>query len=175
VDSCLEDIASIEVQTYAFSVMESGSEHGEGDPQTRETADHSISYVLARTFRHGVIDEGAFEPASYLDPTIRPLMNRTKVRVDNEIEQEVQQGNVHVRLVATVRRGKSYEVDTVNPVGHDRNPFKPEQVASKFRLLCERCWGPARTAAALTQWQNMEQASDVNAALDAVNVEPGIA
>jgi 2-methylcitrate dehydratase len=168
----VEQLEHVEVQTYAFSVMESGSEPGKWDPQTRETADHSIPYVLARTLLHGVIDEEAFAPASYLDPSIRPLMNRITVRVDDEIEKEVQRGTVHVRLIAKDHSGKSYEVNIVNPVGHDKNPFTQEEVATKFRRLCEPKLGKRRTTTALTQWQNIETAADVKVAFEAVNIKP---
>lgn len=166
-----EQLTGIEVQTYVFSVMESGSEPGKWDPQTRETADHSIPYVLARTLLHGVIDEGSFAPASYLDPSIRPLMNRITVDVDEEIEKEVQRGTVHVRVIAKDVSGKSYEVNVVNPVGHDQNPFTREELAAKFRRLCEPKLGERRTALALEQWENIESARDVGEALDAVTVE----
>jgi 2-methylcitrate dehydratase len=166
-----EALESVEVRTYAFSVMESGSEPGKWDPRTRETADHSIPYVLARTLLHGVVDEDAFAPASYLDPSIRPLMKSITVRVDDGIEKEVQSGTVHVRLIAKDRSGKSYEVNVVNPVGHDKNPFTPAQVAAKFRRLCEPALGKRRTTTALNAWQNIETATDVKGAIDAVNVK----
>jgi 2-methylcitrate dehydratase len=163
-----ENLESLEVLTYAFSVMESGSEPGKWDPQTRETADHSIPYVLARTLLHGVIDEQAFAPAAYLDPSIRPLMRRIMVRVDEEIESEVQRGIVHVRLLAKDRAGKCYEVNVVNPVGHAKNPFTPDDVASKFMRLSETVLGTGRAAAALQQWKHIESATDVSPAIDAI-------
>ena len=165
-----EALASVEVQTYAFSVMESGSEPGKWDPRTRETADHSIPYVLARTLLHGVVDEEAFAPASYLDPSIRPLMKSITVRVDDGIEKEMQRGTVHVRLVATDKGGKSYEVNVVNPVGHEKNPFTQAEVASKFRRLAEPKLEKRRTAKALKLWQSIESAADIKAAIDTINV-----
>jgi 2-methylcitrate dehydratase len=163
-----ESLESIEVRTYAFSVMESGSEPGKWDPQTRETADHSIPYVLARTLLHGVIDEQAFAPSAYLDPSIRPLMRRIAVSVDEGIESEVQRGTVHVRLLAKDRAGKHYEVNIVNPVGHARNPFTPDDVAAKFMRLSEAVLGTERAAAALQQWQHIDDATDVSPAVDAL-------
>ena len=105
---------------------ESGSEPAKWDPRTRETADHSIPYILAWTLRHGVIDQQAFVPESYLDPSIRPLMNIITVRVDDEIEKEVQRGTIHMRVSAKDRSGKSYEVNIVNPLGHEKNPVSPK-------------------------------------------------
>jgi len=163
-------LVSLDVQTYAFSVMESGSEPAKWDPRTRETADHSIPYVLARALLHGVIDEQAFVPESYLDPAIRPLMNKITVRVDDEIEKEVQRGTVHARVVATDRAGKRYEVNIVNPPGHEKNPMSTDDVAAKFTRLCEPRLGTRRTVAALKQWQNIDTAIDVATAFDALNV-----
>jgi 2-methylcitrate dehydratase PrpD len=97
-------------------------------------------------------------------------MNRITVRVDEEIEKEVQAGTIHVRLVAKDRSGKSHEVNIVNPVGHDRNPFTEADIAAKFTRLCEPVLGGARTAAALKHWQNIEQAANVSAAMDALDV-----
>lgn len=161
-----EEVEWAELHTYAFSVMESGSEPGKWDPQTRETADHSIPYVLARTLLHGVIDEASFAPAAYLDPTIRPLMKRIRVRVDEEIEREMQRGTVHVRLVVQDRMGKRYAVDVVNPVGHAENPFSDEDVGTKFMRLSEFALGASRSEAALRLWQRIDDATDVSVGLD---------
>ena len=166
-----DQLASVDVQTYAFSVMESGSEPAKWDPKTRETADHSIPYVLARALLHGVIDEQAFIPESYLDPSIRPLMNSITVRVDDGIEQEVQRGTVHVRVSAKDRSGRSYEVDIVNPIGHEKNPLSAKDLAAKFKRLCEPRLGKRRTSAALKQWLNIETATDIKTAFDAINVK----
>jgi len=164
------ELVSLEVNTYEFSVMESGSEPGKWDPQTRETADHSIPYVLARALLHDVVDEEAFQPAAYLDTTIRPLMNRIKVRADAAIEQEIQQGTVHVRLCASDRSGKSYEVNIVNPIGHAKNPFTPKDLEAKFRRLCEPRLGKRRATRALQLWQALDTADDLKPAFDALVV-----
>jgi 2-methylcitrate dehydratase len=166
-----DQLASLEVNTYAFSVMESGSEPAKWDPKTQETADHSIPYVLARALLHGVIDEQTFVPTAYLDPAIRPLMNSITVRADDEIEKEVQQGTVHVRLNAKDRAGKSYEINIVNPVGHEKNPLTPKQLAAKFKRLCDPRLGKRRATAALKLWQSIETAADLKPAFDAVNVK----
>ena len=166
-----DQLASVVVRTYEFSWNESGNEPAKWDPQTRETADHSIPYVLARTLLHGVIDHQAFVPDAYRDPTIRPLMNRIEVRVDDEIEKEVQRGIIHLRVSATDHRGNSYEVDIVNPPGHDRNPFSAKDLAAKFTRLCEPKLGKRRTAAALRHWQHIETCAELKPALDALVVK----
>lgn len=163
-------IASIVVYTYEFSWNESGNEPAKWDPQTRETADHSIPYVLVRTLLHGHVDQQAFVPESYLDPAIRPLMNRIEVRVDDEIEQEVQRGVIHLRVLAEDHSGKTHEINIVNPPGHDQNPFTTKDLAAKFTRLCTPVLGKRRTTAALRHWQNIDGCAELKAAFDTLVV-----
>ena len=168
----VDQLASLVVSTYEFSWNESGNEPAKWDPQSRETADHSIPYVLARTLLHGVIDAQAFLPQAYRDTAIRPLMNRIEVRVDDAIEQEVQRGIIHLRVNAKDHAGNTYEVNIVNPPGHDRNPFTAQDLAAKFTRLCEPQLGRRRTAAALSTWQHIETCRDLDSALNALALRP---
>lgn len=164
-----EDLASVDVQTCWSAWHESGSEPAKWDPTTKETADHSLPYILAWTLRHGQIDEESFKPESYLDPSIRPLMNIITARVDDDIEKDMPK-TIRMRVNAKDRAGKSYEVHIVNPPGHEDNPLSASDLAAKFTRLCEPRLGKARTAAALAQWQNIARAPNVKDAFDSVNV-----
>src|SRR5689334_21224205 len=82
----VEDIAAIEVFSYWSTWHEIASEPEKWDPRTRETADHSLPYIFARTLVDGTIGLAAFEPAAYLDPSLRPLMARIRVATDEAIE-----------------------------------------------------------------------------------------
>ncbi len=163
-------IAKVDVQTCWSAWHESGSEPAKWDPRTKETADHSLPYILAWTLRHGGIDEKAFEPASYLDASIRPLMNAITARVDDEIEAAMPK-TIRMRISAQDTSGRSYEVDIVNPPGHEDNPLSPEDLAAKFTRLCEPALGRERTAAALARWQDIAAAGDVKQAFDTLDVK----
>ncbi len=165
----VDQITDIDVETYWSAWHESGSEPAKWDPTTRETADHSLPYILAWTLRHGLIDHHAFVPESYLDPTIRPLMNKVKVRIDDEFEKDFPR-KVHMRMTATDLAGKKHQVYVVNPLGHEDNPVSAADLATKFLRLCEPRLGKSGAASALKQWQNIEQAKTVKPAFDAVMV-----
>lgn len=165
-----DQLASVDVQTYWSAWHESGSEPAKWDPRTRETADHSLPYILAWTLRHGLIDERAFVPESYLDPSIRPLMNTITARIEDGIDKEFPRV-IHMRLNAKDHSGKAYEVNTINPLGHEDNRMSAKDLAVKFRRLCEPRLGKRRTTAALRQWQNIETAANTKGAFDAVNVK----
>jgi len=164
-----DELASVDVQTCWSAWHESGSEPAKWDPRTKETADHSLPYILAWTLRHGQIDEESFKPESYLDPSIRPLMNIITARVDDDIEKDMPK-TIRMRVNAKDKAGKSYEVHIVNPPGHEENPLSPADLAAKFTRLIEPRLGKERASAALKQWQNIASAKNVKNAFDAVNV-----
>lgn len=163
-----DELASVEVLTYWSAWSESGSEPAKWDPRTRETADHSLPYVFAWTMRNGPIGPAAFEPAAYLDESIRPLMDLVTVRTDDEIES-VYPATIRMRVRATDRAGAVHEVDIVNPLGHERNPVSWAQVEDKFRRLAAPLLGGPAVERAIEIWRDVE-AADVATALDAVDV-----
>ena len=57
----------------------------------RETADHSLPYMLAIALRDGRITPASFEPQRYLDPSLRPLMNRIRVAESPEFTRRFPQ------------------------------------------------------------------------------------
>jgi 2-methylcitrate dehydratase len=120
--------------------------------------------------RHGTIGPEAFEPDAYLDPAIRPLMDRVTVRTDDSIEA-VYPGTITMRLVAIDRAGGVHEVEIVNPLGHESNPVSWQQVEEKFQRLAVPLLGEPAARAAAERWRALDTI-DVAAALDAV-VVPG--
>ncbi len=167
-----DQLASVDVQTYWSAWHESGSEPAKWDPTTRATADHSLPYILAWVLRHGFVDHQAFVPESYLDPSIRPLMNIITARIVDEMEKDYP-SVIRMRVVAKDHAGKSYEVNIVNPLGHEDNPVSAKELATKYRRLCEPRLGKRRTSAALKQWQNIETMINTKNAFDAVIVKAG--
>jgi 2-methylcitrate dehydratase len=165
----IDDIESVDVETYWSAWHESGSEPAKWDPRTRETADHSLPYILAWTLRHGAIDHKAFVPESYLDPSVRPFMNRVKVRIDERFEKDFPRV-VHMRVTAIDRAGKAHQAYVVNPLGHEDNPVSAAELATKFLRLAEPRLGEQRAKAALDVWQKIDELESATPAFDAVIV-----
>lgn len=165
----IDQIDSVDVETYWSAWHESGSESAKWDPATRETADHSLPYILAWTLRHGLIDHHAFVPESYLDQSVRPFMNRVTVRVNDDFEKDFPRV-VRMRVTAKDKSGRSHQAYVVNPLGHEDNPVSPTELAAKFMRLCDPRLGKAQAALALKQWQGIEKVRDVKPAFDALVV-----
>ncbi len=64
----LDDIEKIEVFTYHFAWFEIGSGAEKWKPTTRETADHSMPYVVAAVLIDGAYTDAIFAPERFSDP-----------------------------------------------------------------------------------------------------------
>src|SRR5262249_11166398 len=162
-----EEIDAIDVQIYAMAHSEIGSEPAKWDPRTRETADHSLPYMLAVALRDGRITPASFEPARYLDPSLRPLMNRIRVAENPEFTRRFP-GELVSQIDVTTRSGQRLAARAEFPKGHARNPMTDADVETKFHDLAIDALGATRVNAALQTLWRLDEAPRAAAALDAV-------
>ena len=64
-------IQSVHVATYHDAVRRTASEGEKWDPKTRETADHSMPYLVAAALQDGAVTPATFAPARIQDPALR--------------------------------------------------------------------------------------------------------
>src|SRR5581483_4930652 len=113
----LDEIERLDIETYWMVYSEIGSEPAKWDPQTRETADHSLPYLLASMLRDGTITTGTFTPERYLDPSLRPLMARIHIRENPEFTREFPTG-LSTTMEVTTKSGQRLLERSGYPKGH---------------------------------------------------------
>ncbi len=104
------------------------------DPWTRETADHSLPWLVANTLVHGTTEIWHFTLENIRDPRILGLMKKMKVNVDPELDRLYPEA-VPNRVTVKFRDGREISVRIDHPKGHPRNPMSLEEVEDKFRRL----------------------------------------
>jgi 2-methylcitrate dehydratase len=164
-----QELESVDVGTYRFAHAEIGGEPEKWDPKTRETADHSLPYIFARTLVDGQINVASFEPVAYLDPSLRPLMAKIRVHVDDEVEA-LYPNTVAVKVRATTRGGENLSLSLRNPLGHTNNPMRDEDVSAKFLRASESVLGKPRASLALDYWWNVQGAPEMSRPLQLLDV-----
>lgn len=157
----VDELRQIDVLVAKFTWFEIGSEPEKWDPRTRETADHSLPYIFARTLIDGPLRVSSFDDAKVLDPTLRPLMSKIRVIVDDDIEAQAKERTI-LRVVATAGDGARHSVEVVNPLGHPDNPMQDRDIDAKFMGLAEAVLGRARAATALQSWWRVAEAVDIS-------------
>lgn len=149
-------IEKVTLRTSWFLRHESGSEPAKWDPQTRETADHSLPYIFARALKDGTVSIDSFDLDKIRDPGILALMNRVSVEEDKAITAEWP-GVIQAKVDAVDRSGKTYHVHIKNPRGHELNPLTAEEIELKFMRLTEPALGRDGAASAFNAaWRTKE-------------------
>lgn len=165
-----DDLVEIQVFTSKFTWFEIGSEPEKWDPQTRETADHSLPYIFARALMDGPIKVSSFDDDKVRDPLLRPLMQKVKVIPDESIEALLPHKTL-IRAVATTTDGDRYTVEVANPLGHPDNPMQDRDIEEKFAALVEPVLGRHRCRRALQGWWQTEEASQLSELVELLDIE----
>jgi 2-methylcitrate dehydratase len=153
----LDAIAAIDIGTNRAAWHEIGSEPAKWDPQTRETADHSLPYIFARALVDGGITVASFDRAAYLDPALRPLMAKIEVHPDDTVEKFFPE-KVVMRIAASDRAGRLEAIEIADPRGYARNPMDDGEIDAKFLGLAAPALGQPRAAEALAAFRSIERA-----------------
>jgi 2-methylcitrate dehydratase len=106
------------------------------DPRSKETADHSLPYVIAAAVADRQVTPLQFTDAKIMDERIRAQLNKVKVIADPEIEAvfpELQR----VRVIIRTTDGRELSEQLDFPKGDPRNPLTDEEIAGKFAALAE--------------------------------------
>jgi len=165
----MEEIDAIDVQTYYTAWSEIGSEPEKWDPQTRETADHSLPYLLALALADGGVKPDSFSEARMRDPALRQLMQCIRISENPEFTREFP-AKLMTRIEVTTRGGQRLVEMASYPRGHAKNPMSDADVESKFADLSGTLLTPDRRDALLRALWDIDQASDIVKVMDLVRV-----
>jgi 2-methylcitrate dehydratase len=130
-----DNVAKIRIKTIqrAAEILSDPSKY---DPQTRETADHSLPYCVAVAVADGMVTTKQFKSERILDPALRPLMK--KIEVVAEPEFEAMFPRLQPCEVAVTMADGTVHTDRMDyPMGDPRNPMTPRQMEDKFDALSE--------------------------------------
>jgi len=130
------DIAAARVATYQEAVRRTATEAEKWDPQTRETADHSIPYLVAAAWEDGGVTPATFVPSRIQDPALRPLIKKLTVIEEPELSRRYPAESC-TRIEVTTTDGRRLTAETSYPKGHRGNPLTDAEVEAKFRGLAQ--------------------------------------
>jgi 2-methylcitrate dehydratase len=126
-----EEIESIIVRTYYNAWWESASEPEMWAPATRETADHSIPYLVGAALLDGKIDVSSFSDERRNDSALRSLVQKVHVIHDKELDK-LTPSNDPCRLEITTMTGRRIASSVDFPKGHVKNPVSDQGIEEKF-------------------------------------------
>ena len=133
-------IQEVALHTSRFLWHESGSEPAKWAPTTRETADHSLPYIVAVALLDGNVTLESYSQEMLTSARVREMMKKIRVEVDQKIESEWP-GVIQIRATATMSDGTTREVHARDPKGTYRTPMSREDIKVKFQQLVKPVLG----------------------------------
>jgi 2-methylcitrate dehydratase len=160
----LDRIATLEIGTTRRGRQVAGTDPEKWAPDTKETADHSLPYIVARAIFDGTIDNGSYAPEKLHDPGILAFMRKITVKEDPAFATLT--GDVPpTRLSAVFDDGRRVVRLVDKMPGFPGQPMSRAEVERKFRSNVGSRWREERIEAVLQALWTLEQANDVSALL----------
>jgi 2-methylcitrate dehydratase len=168
-----DGIASIEVATTHRGFVMTGSEPEKWAPETRDTADHSMPYIVARAMFDGEISNDSYAPEKLREHRILAFMRNITVKEDPAFAGL--HGNAPpTRLTATLRDGRHIVRQVDNMPGFPGLPMGRADVERKFRSNVRNRWPQERRETILQALWSLERTEDVTALLGKLSVQANL-
>ena len=149
----------IVVYTYRTAVA-SSADPAKWQVTNRETADHSVPYLVAVALLDGEVTPAQFASARIADPAVAALMQRVRVEEDEAMTKAFPATHA-ARIEASVGQQR-YKVLVPNAKGHEKNPASDDEIEQKFRVLARDVASPAQADAMLARLWSFDSEPDVN-------------
>jgi 2-methylcitrate dehydratase len=130
-----EQVEKVQIRSLARAA-DILSDPSKYDPRSKETADHSLPYVIAAAIAERKVTPVQFEMRKIMDPTIRAQLKKVEVVADPEIEK-VFPALQRVIVNLTTTDGRTFTKQLDYPKGDPRNPLSDAEVEEKFAALAE--------------------------------------
>jgi 2-methylcitrate dehydratase len=140
----LEGVEHIHIDTFGVAYQIIAKDPQKWDPKTRETADHSLQYIVVAALEDGEVTQGTFDLERIRRaPTLHRLQHEVSLDEDPELSAGYPDG-IPNRIVVTRADGTQPVREVRYPRGHAKNPMTDDQVMAKYRANVGGRWSDAR-------------------------------
>lgn len=164
------EIEAIRIYLPSGLLLRAVSEPEKWHPKTRETADHSIPYLVAVALQDGAVTPDSFSPQRIQDPVLGALIDRMNVEADAEYTRRYPD-EINCRIEVTTTSGKQLAAHATYPKGHPRNPMTDAEIDAKFRSLSAELLAPRQYDRALSLLWSLEDQPNLGELFDTLVVQ----
>jgi len=151
----VENIKSIRINTYWFTFSEIGNEPEKWHPTTRETADHSLPFIIAAVLLDGRFSDEIFSEERLRDRRIHDLADKISVFEDLDFSRRAP-NELPCRIEIALNDGSVKVAQGTFPLGHCKRPMTDQQIEEKFIGLAERSLSSKQAKQALGYLKQLE-------------------
>ncbi len=166
-------VESVTIQTHEAGYTILGKDPEKWAPKTKETADHSLPYIVGMALLHGSVDNATYSERSLRNSANLSFVRRVKVVEDPKLTAMYPERGMANRVVVKVSGGREFAAEVDVPKGHPKNPMTTEDIEAKFRRLVEGKLGEKRAREALRRLWKLEEEKDLGDLLSLLRVRKG--
>lgn len=160
------EITGVEVETFRVAHQIIVKDPEKWHPRTKETADHSLPYIIAYTLMKGAPDLHSYDDNFLKDSSILDVMGKMSIEVTDEFN-ELYPEYLPVKIEVKTTEG-SYTKEIKAPKGHHHNPYSWDDLLAKG----ERIMGKEKANLIVSTVRSMEN-RDISELLEVLhNVGP---
>jgi 2-methylcitrate dehydratase len=171
IDGRVDEIEKLEIDTYNVAIRIAADSPAKWAPTTRETADHSIPYLVAVALTRGAVGMEDFAPERIADPKLHELMAKISVREKPEYTADYPE-TTSFHFDATMRNGEHHTTEVHYPKGHPKNPMSDAEVEEKFRRQAAPLLDAAQMDAVLDRCWRLEEVGSLGELMALLELRP---
>ncbi len=165
----LDSIESIKIDTFKVAYEIIAKDPEKWRPKTRETADHSLPYIICAALQDGTITKESFSQAKIQDSDIRALLDRTTLEEDSQLTLGYPEG-IPNRITISRGDGGQMTKEVSFPRGHAKNKMTDNEVIEKFRVNVSPYWTQEQTDRAVDLVMCLEEQQDLESLMETLEV-----
>ena len=153
-----QEVAAIKME-FNFVLWQEDADPQKWDPRNKETADHSLPFIVSRMILDKQIYLDSFTKEKYMDPAVRELMNKVTIHARNDPAF----GN-GTRITVRKKSGEE-RVFTGKPA----TPMSHDELLAKYNRICDlKQISKAQADHAREQWMNLKDLKDFADAIQVI-------
>jgi len=166
-------VTSVLAETHEAGFNILGKDREKWTPKTKETADHSLPYIVGMALLHGTVDNSSYSIRNLTDPRNLCFIRKIKVVEDPEFTALYPANGIANRITVTEPGGREVTAQVVVPRGHPLNPMTKADIEAKFLRLTRKRLGEGRAREALMRLWDLEKERNLGTVLGLLSVDKG--
>lgn len=158
----LSEVAAVEIDSHEAGFTILGNDPAKWRPTTKETADHSLPYIVTMALKEGNVDNSTYAPSKLADGGTVEFLKKVTVKEDKSFSQRYPEAIAN-RVTVRLKSGKVYSRQVDYPKGHPKDPMSTGEVEAKFRRLTTPYLSEGSAKEALSALWSLESLDDVTA------------
>jgi 2-methylcitrate dehydratase len=164
-----EDIVSVEIASHEAGYTILGRDPEKWNPLTKETADHSLPYIVGMALLEGRIDNSTYSEKKFRDPKILEFLKKITVIEDKTLSSMYPEA-VANRVTVQLSSGKTVSKQVEYHKGHPKNPMSDGDVEEKFERLTRKYLAKNRARRILDAVWDLEKSKDISKVISMMNL-----